>query len=266
MTMEMHMLGVMYAPSDRVTLSFMLPYMEREMDHLIGFAPVIAANGGSSAFTTRSNGIGDLRLSSLITLLGEGPHHLHAGFGVSLPTGSIGERDIVPGPGGRLSRQLPAAMQPGSGTVDLLPSITYTYHSDQWSAGAQASGVYHIDDNAHGYSLGDSFNLDSWVSWKASKCLSLSTGLSYIWEGNLNGNQSDVGTTAGPRRTVPTAFAENYGGHRIEAVAGVNYVIPSGFLKNHRLAADVRVPLWQERNGVGLGTDYTLSVGWQYAF
>ena len=46
----------------------------------------------------------------------------------------------------------------------------------------------------------------------------------------------------------------------------MNYVIPSSFLKNHRLAADVRVPLWQERNGVGLGTDYTLSVGWQYAF
>lgn len=158
-------------------------------------------------------------------------------------------------------------MQPGSGTVNILPSLTYTYHAARWSAGAQAGGVYHIGENAHGYSLGDRFNLDGWISWKATECLSLSTGLSYMWEDELGGTQSDIATAAPMmRRTVPTAFSENYGGHRIEALAGVNYVIPGGFLKNHRLAADVRVPVWQKRNGLGLGTDYTATVGWQYAF
>jgi hypothetical protein len=46
----------------------------------------------------------------------------------------------------------------------------------------------------------------------------------------------------------------------------VNFVIPDGILRNHRIAADIRVPLWQDRNGLGLGTDYTLTLGWQYAF
>lgn len=268
MTMEMHMLGLMYAPSDRVTFAFMLPYVEREMDHLIGLPPLIGFNGGSSTFTTRSSGIGDLRISSLITILDEGSHHFHAGFGVSLPTGSVGEQDTIPVPMlGRVTRQLPAAMQPGTGTVNILPSITYTYLAEKWSAGAQASGVYHIDENAHGYSFGDRFNLDGWISWRATETISLSTGLSYMWEGELDGLQSDVSTAApGGRRTVPTAFSDNYGGHRIEALAGVNYVIPRGFLKNHRLATDIRVPLWQEKNGVSLGVDYVVTVGWQYAF
>ena len=266
MTMEMHMLGLMYAPTDRLTLSAMLPYLSREMDHRIGLAPLVGLNGGSSTFTTKSDGIGDLRLSSLISLIDDGQHHLHMGLGLSLPTGSIGEKDILPGPGGRLSRQLPAAMQNGSGTIDIMPSLTYTYLADGWSAGVQASGVYHTRTNAHGYRLGDSFRLDGWAAWRVAEWVSVSGGLSYLWENELSGNQSDVGLAAGPGRSVPTAFGENYGGQRIEASVGANFVIPDGPLQNHRLALELRAPLWQERNGYGLGTDWTATVGWQYAF
>lgn len=271
MTMNMHMLGAMYAPSDRFTLSAMLPYISREMDHTIfpGAAPLIGLNGGRSTFTTASAGIGDLRLGALIRIVHEGPHHFHGGFGISLPTGSIGEKDFIPGPGGLLKRQLPAAMQPGSGTFDLLPSLTYTYVATEWSAGIQASGVIHTGRNAHGYRLGDNFELTSWFSYRMNEWASLSTGLSYRWEDELKGSQSDVSLNppfAPTRRTVPTAFGENYGGQRIEALAGMNLVIPKGPLRNHRIATDIRVPIWQDRNGVGLGTDFTLSLGWQYAF
>ncbi len=268
MTMQMQMLGLMYAPSDTVTLMAMLPYTDLEMDHRIGLPPLVGFNGGSDTFTTRSNGIGDLTLSAMIKLLADGPHHLHATVGFSAPTGSIGQSDTIPVPGvGRASRLLPAAMQLGTGTVDFLPSITYTYRAEQWSAGAQARGVVHIDENSHGYSFGDSFSLDSWVSWQALPCLSLSTGLSYMWQDELSGTQSDIATVSPVGGlTVPTAYSENYGGQRIEAIAGVNYVIPSGFFENHRLAFDARLPLWQDRNGLSLGTDYTLTAGWQYAF
>ncbi len=33
MDMEMHMLGVMYAPSDDVTLMAMVPFVRLDMDH-----------------------------------------------------------------------------------------------------------------------------------------------------------------------------------------------------------------------------------------
>lgn len=271
MTMDMHMIGAMYAPTDQVTLSVMLPYVTREMDHLInpGAAPLIAFNNGNSTFTTESEGIGDLKLGSLVRLIHDGAHHLHGGMGISLPTGSIGERDLVPGPGGLLQRQLPAAMQPGSGTFDFLPSITYTYVEESWSAGVQGSGVIRTGKNSHGYRLGNSFDLTSWFSYRTCESVSLSAGLNYRWEDELHGGQSDVllNVPFGMMpRTVPTAFAQNYGGQRIEALAGINFVVPGGPLRNHRLALDIRVPVWQDRNGLGLGTDYTLTAGWQYAF
>lgn len=271
MTMDMHMIGAMYAPNDRITLSAMLPYVTREMDHLIapGAAPLLMANNGSNTFTTESEGIGDLKLGALIRLIHEGSHHFHGGIGISLPTGSIGERDFIPGPGGLIQRQLPAAMQPGSGTLDLLPSLTYNYVADTWSAGVQGSGVIRTGKNAHGYRLGNSFDLTGWISYRATESISFSTGLNYRWEDELHGSQSDVSTQVPfgmMPRTVPTAFGENYGGQRIEALAGINFVIPGGPLRNHRLALDVRVPLWQDRNGISLNTDYTLTAGWQYAF
>jgi hypothetical protein len=271
MTMDMHMLGVMYAPNHRFTLSAMLPYLSSEMYHTIfpGAAPLIKLNNGDSHFTTNSSGFGDVKLSSLIRLVHRGPHHFHGTLGLSLPTGSIGEKDSAPGPGGILERQLPAAMQPGSGTFDLLPSVTYTYLADRWSAGVQVNAVLRTGKNSHGYRLGDQLEVTSWFAYKPSDTVSVSSGLSYRWEDELQGNQTDVLLNppfAPARRTVPTAFSGNYGGQRLELLSGVNFVIPSGIMKNHRLAADLRLPIWQDRNGLGLGTDYTLSLGWQYAF
>lgn len=39
MTMDMHMLGAMYAPSDRLTLMAMLPYIKKDMDHITFAGP-----------------------------------------------------------------------------------------------------------------------------------------------------------------------------------------------------------------------------------
>ncbi len=271
MTMDMHMLGLMYAPTDDLTLMAMLPHTSMEMSHEIDPAAgmLVMLNGGSRYFTTESSGIGDLKFSALIDLHEDGAHHLHGGIGISLPTGSIGERDLVPGPGGRLSRQLPAAMQLGSGSIDLLPSLTYRYHGEGWSAGVQAAGIYRTQTNWHNYRLGHRFDLNTWVSWVPREWVSLSGGLAYRWEDEMAGLQTDLllrPPFAPARLTVPTAFAMNYGGQRIEAIVGVNFLIPEGPLEGNRFGVDVRLPLWQDVNGYRLGTDITVTGGWRYSF
>lgn len=271
MTMDMQMLGLMVAPTDAVTLMAMISHVDLEMDHRIspGAAPLIALNGGRETFITRSRGLGDLKLGSLIRVFDDGPHHLHAGLGVSVPTASIGERDSVPGPGGRLPRQLPAAMQPGSGTFDFLPSVTYIRQGANWAAGFQVHGIYRTETNHHDYRLGDRFGVDSWFNHFIADWASVGVGLSYLWAGELSGFQSDVSRRppfAPSRRTVPTAFGANYGGQRLEAIFGVNFLAPRGPLDGHRLSADLRLPLWEDVNGSRLGVDYTATVGWQYAF
>ena len=271
MSMQMQMLGVMYAPTENITLMAMVPYIDLEMDHAIfpGAAPLIGLNGGRSGFTTRATGLGDLRLSSLFRIFTRENNSLHGAVGVSLPTGAINEQDLVPGPGGLLLRQLPAAMQLGSGTLDILPSLTWVHRGDDWSAGAQMRGVIRTMSNYHDYRLGDQFATDVWISWNATNSYSLSAGLGYLWEDELSGIQSDVGLNppfAPTRRTVTTAFSENYGGQRIETILGVNLVAPSGPLEGHRFSFDLRIPLWQDRNGIALGTTYTVTAGWRYAF
>src|SRR4030095_11793323 len=53
MTMDMHMWMVIYAPTERLTLSAMIPYVRKEMN-------MVDVDGGH--FVMRGNGVGDLEL------------------------------------------------------------------------------------------------------------------------------------------------------------------------------------------------------------
>jgi len=142
MPMQMHRFGLMFAPADAITLMGMLPVMRYEMDH-------ITRTGGTPenpAFTTESSGIGDLRVSGLIELATLGNQALHVNAGVSIPTGSVDERDVLPTSNGQEVR-LPYPMQTGSGTWDLLPGITYLGQAGDWSWGGQASATFRLGEN-----------------------------------------------------------------------------------------------------------------------
>ena len=113
MDTDMLMLGAMYAPTDDVTMMLMAPYLERSMDHA-------TAMGGR--FTTEADGLGDVRLSALVGLADHDGERVHFNLGLSLPTGSIDERDDTPM---MANAKLPYPMQLGTGTWDVLPGLTY---------------------------------------------------------------------------------------------------------------------------------------------
>ena len=268
MTMEMHMLGMMYAPTDQLTLMAIANYIDNTMNHRVNPAVAEMINGGDSGFTTDSSGSGDIKLSALYRFYLEGKSKAHLGIGFSLPTGSIDEKDDTPAMGGRQRQLLPAPMQLGSGTFDLLPSLTYVQQFTDWSWGTQVSAVIRLEDeNENNYRLGHKFELINWISYNLSEWLGINGGLSYTYTGELKGNQKGVGT-AGPmgRRSVTTAFSDNYGGERIDVIFGINLLKPTGFLKGHRLAFDLRLPLWRDLNGYQLESDSVLTLGWQKAF
>lgn len=270
MTMDMHMLGAMYAPTDKLTLMLMANYIETEMEHSIRALPPLIAAIGADEFTTRSSGLGDIKVSALYRFYLQDNRKAHFGLGLSLPTGSIDEKDRTPRPGMPPSfnnNQLPAPMQLGSGTFDLLPSLTYVQQFEDWSWGAQASGVIRLEsENDHNYRLGNKFELLSWVGYNLTDWLGLNGGLSYGYTGELKGDQKDVGTAGPGGRSVTTAFGENYGSERIDLILGVNLLKPAGFLEGHRLSLDLRLPLWQDLNGYQLETDSVVTIGWQKAF
>lgn len=269
MTMDMHMLGFMYGFSDKLTLTLMGNYIESEMDHSVSQMAAAMINGGSTEFTTRTNGIGDTRIGGLYRFFLKENQKAHFGLSLSLPTGSSDEKDRTPGPGGPATRQLPAAMQLGSGTVDLLPSVTYVQQFENTSFGLQANAIVRLEDeNSNGYRFGNVFGLTTWSGYNLNKWLGLNLGLNYTYTGELRGTQDDVNQEAmmGMSRTIPTAFGENYGGERVDGIVGINFYVPRGPFKDHRLAVDARLPVWQDLNGLQLETDSILTIGWQASF
>lgn len=268
MTMDMHMLGLMYGFSDELTLTFMSSYIESEMDHSV--SPMVAGmiNRGATEFTTRVSGIGDTKIGGLYRFFLKGNQKAHFGLSVSVPTGSIDKKDFTPGPGGPATRRLPAAMQLGSGTVDLLPSVTYVQQFETASFGLQANAIVRLEDeNSNGYRFGNVFGLTTWGGYTLNRWLALNLGLNYTYTGELRGTQENINQTAMMgMRTIPTAFNQNYGGERVDSILGLNFYVPQGTLKDHRLAIDVRLPVWQDLNGEQLETDFSLTIGWQAAF
>lgn len=250
MDMEMHMLGLMYAPTDRITLAFMAPYTLISMDHL---------RRDGERFTTEAEGWGDLSLSSLITVLDTDNAHVHLNFGVGIPTGSITEKDDIPGPG---LTQLPYPMQLGSGSWSIKPGATYTGRAHRFSWGAQVLGNIFTGDNSQGYRLGNSIDATTWVAYDLDDQLSSSLRIAGSRWDNIDGAAEDLLI---PATVIPTADPNLRGGSRIDLGIGLNYVFRKT-LRGHRLAVEALLPIYQNLNGPQLGSEWSLIAGWQFAF
>ena len=257
MDMTMHMLGMMYAPTDWVTVMGMLNVLDSEMDH-VTFA------GGSGTdrlggFTTRSDGIGDLSLVGLFRLGADEHSRWHATAGVSLPTGSQNETGQALAPNGmQPTLRLPYPMQLGSGTYDLIGGLTWSAHQDLLGWGAQWRSVIRTGENDEQYTRGDEHKLTGWVSRTLSPTASISARLSVLSRGDIDGIDPQI---VAP---VQTADPDNHGLTRADLGLGVN-LGGSGNWGGHRLALEVEVPVYQDLDCPQLQTDWQLMLGYQFA-
>ncbi len=259
MTMDMHMIGTMYAPTDWLTLMVMAMHMDKSMDHTtyMGGGTGTVVRG---TFNAKSSGMGDTKVSGMFKLFNNGTHKIHLNAGVSLPTGDTDEvDDVLTATGATPTLRLPYAMQLGSGTYDLLPGVTYTGAMDRFNWGAQYMGTFRTGDH-NGYSWGDKQEVTSWLSYQWQPWISTSTRVAYSHEGQIDG--SDTLITA----PVQTADPGNYGGDIVNLMFGINMAGQTGRLRGHRLAAEVGIPLHRDLNGPQLETDLIVTAGWQFAF
>lgn len=252
MTMDMHMLGAMYAPSNDVTLMLMLPYIEMEMDHVTRMG---------AEFTTETSGIGDAKIAALFKMgeytSGEVLNRVHFTAGLSAPTGSLDEKDLTP----MGVSQLPYPMQLGTGTWDLRPAITHQAYKGQWNWGSQLSASLPLESrNDEGYRWGPKGELSVWGAFAMSDALSLSLRLRASKWAGISGERDDLNPMM-----VSTADTSNSGGTRVEAGLGANYMIQGGSLAGNRFSLEVLAPIQQRLEGVQLETDLTVTAGWQLA-
>lgn len=249
MDMDMLMFGAMYGITNDLSVMGMLPYVEKEMDHITRMG---------AKFTTNSEGIGDPKLIVNYRFLQRDRISLSAGLGLSLPLGSIDEKDATPaGPG----QPLPYPMQIGSGTFDLLPSVTYGGRSDFYSWGAQLSATLRLDENDRDYTLGNQYQAGLWAARKWNDWLSSSLRLQWQRVEDIDGADPRLIPTM-----VPTADPDLRAGSRLDLGIGLNFLVPSGPLQGVRLGVELVAPIYQNLNGPQIEADYVLSVGLSKAF
>lgn len=249
MDMGMHMLGVMYAPSNKLTLMAMLPYVKNSMNHLTRM---------SVRFKTEASGLGDIGLSGLLKVYDQTNHRVHLNIGFTLPTGSIDEKADTPAGS---NQQLPYPMQLGSGTYDFVPGITYLGQGLDWSWGAQALATVRLGENDNSYTLGNRLNITGWLARKFSSAVSGSLRLDARDWDNIDGADPSLNPMM-----VPTADPNLRGGTRVDLLMGLNWYAKAGSLAGNRLAIEAGIPVYQKLDGPQLETDLIFTLGWQYAF
>jgi len=249
MKMDMHILSLMFAPSDEITLMLMANYTSKSMDIFTNTLEV---------FNTNSSGFGDISVMGLYKIMYEPKQAAHFNVGFSIPTGSIDQRDNTPMMNNTL---LGYSMQLGSGTFDVIIGGTYFNQLENFSWGAQTLYKSRIGKNSKHYTLGDRAEATIWSAFKVSKKLSLSTSINYYKLKNLEGYDSDLNSMMNP-----LVNSINSGRSQIDFGIGSNYIIPSTSLNKLRLSIQASYPLYQNANGIQMRNTWSGVFGLKYSF
>jgi len=246
MTMQMHMGMVMYAPTDKLTLMALLPYVRKEMNH-------VTVDG--ARFAERTDGIGDIELRGMYAVYEtEEPRQwLLLNGGVGLPTGSI---DAEMG-----GMRLEYPMQIGSGTFSVLPGVTYLGQVLPWGWAADFGSTVRLGLNDNSYRLGNRYQLGVSITRQLEHSVSVSGGArGETWD-NIRGSDSLLDPT-----DEPTKDPNLQGGKRLSALVGITSHPQKGFFKGQHFHFQAEVPLVQSLDGPQLKRSWIFRLGWQVEF
>jgi len=255
MTMDMHMLMVMYGVTDRVTVMAMANYQDNKMDMLMDMGP---GKMISQEAPMRTSGFGDTELRGIYKF----NKYLVGSLGLSLPTGDINKTVTMM----RKEYRAPYDMQLGSGTYDLKPSLTYSALSQdaKWNWGAQAMFTWHLGENENDYTFGNSLKMTGWLQRACGPATSW-VRLAFSDTGRIRGKDSEIDKLIHPLTGMgaptPDADPDNYGGRRLDGLMGVSYTKGS-----FSIGVEGGIPLYQYLNGLQLKTTWVLNAGIQVMF
>lgn len=254
MTMRMQMLDLMVGLGDGWTLMLMPQHVTMAMDTAL--VPGAVA-GDTPVHTGRheSAGLGDTALHALWSAPATpGGARWQFGLGLSLPTGatSLAHRRMHQQDGAPMD----PAMQTGTGTWDLLPSLTVQGDAGALAWGAQATATLRLQRrNADGYAWGPRANADGWLGWMLWNGLSATLRTGWRLEARIVGER----TPSAPALSPADAPA-NHGGQAIDAGLGLAWRTAAGMLQ-----LEGAQPLWARVRGVQLTPRRRWTLAWSRA-
>lgn len=270
MSMDMTMLGAMYAPSDMVTLMFMGMFVNKTMD-LVTYSGIMPNSGmmrrmsgmGSmnrtnlGSFSTQTRGFADLSVSGLIRLYEGDVSRVHAQLGVQQSLGSSDTSGEVLTPMNmRRTMILPYGMQLGDGSTSALLALTYVADLDRQVYGMQIRSRNSI--SLRSWNFGNSMSLTGWAQQEVVEKTSLSFRATYYKQNPITGRNASI------MAPIQTANPANYGGTRTEISVGLNQLV-FALPGNHadRIGIELSYPVLQDLNGPQMKRGFALQVGYQ---
>ncbi|HET6225088.1 MAG TPA: transporter [Bacteroidia bacterium] len=258
MNMQMHMLMGMYGITDRLTIMAMFNYQFNSMDMSMYTANHVhgSTTMTSPTHTIKTTGLGDIKLHALYGVIQRNTYQFVLSLGASIPTGSIYEKGNANDPM-YPNKHYPYNMQLGSGSVEILPAITYMYRKNSLAFSASVSDIYRTTFNALDYKLSNEFNCNAWVAYQWLPFISSSFRLDGTFSGTIQGRDSDQSPLLEPG-TDPLS----YGTEKINAYIGTSF----HFKQVHKLGIEYGMPLYQYVYGIQLKQKYIISASWAYTF
>lgn len=250
MNMGMHMLMGMYGITDRLTTMVMLNYNTNSMDmkmmdtQMADMPGMTMDMSNTTNMSMKTSGFGDSKLYFIYNLVKKSHSQILINAGVNIPTGTIqikGASDNMLYP----SLRYPYMMQMGSGTIDVLPGLTYVYQKHKFALSSQFSSVIRTTTNSVGYKYGNVYNLNIWGAYNWWNNFSSSVRILGSNSGSIKGSDPAI-----YRYNEIAANPINYGGSRVIGYIGTLYQFKSGFLKKTRIGVEYGLPLYQNVNGI----------------
>jgi hypothetical protein len=153
-------------------------------------------------------------------------------------------------------------MQPGGGTRDVEPSLTFSGKTGRMGWGAQGAYRWRVSEaNNSGFRFGDKTKLSGWLSYLLRPSVGATARLEYLQEGAVKGHYN------GPHsHSSPADRQENYGGKTFSAAAGLNWQPLFRGAFRPEFGIEASLPIRQDLNGIQPPQDWRISTAVRHVF
>tara|TARA_B110000438_G_C15771634_1_gene632177 strand:- start:144 stop:1190 length:1047 start_codon:yes stop_codon:yes gene_type:complete len=258
MTMQMSMVGGMYAPTDSVTLMMMGMFVSKDMN--LNTYQAMMNRDLLGDFNTSSSDISDFSMGALIKLKETGISRLHAEISLQHSIGSRNTKGVVLTPMGKnMNMTLPYGMQSGDGATRVILGMTHVKKlSNKMRWGNQARIKIAVSKDH--WAFGDHTEVNSWLQYEVNQAVSLSSRLKWTHQSKISGRDPTISAP------VQTASPENYGGREWHIGFGINLLTQLFPGNRDRFGLELMMPVEQQKNNLQMKTDYQVIFGYQKTF
>ncbi|GAB4378725.1 MAG: hypothetical protein Kow0075_08950 [Salibacteraceae bacterium] len=260
MLMNMHMVGVMYAPAERVTLGVMANYNKNNMrmwiktslesdmvDHEHNHPGMDHSNSNTETpVLTQMNaeGLGNVHVSGLYRVLFNASHCLHTIAGITLRPGNVETTET--------SKGHEHGVHTETGLLSPFLGVNYSRLFSRYLIGAQVlySVPVHLRNSVYASAALYEFNV--WGSRKLARWLSTSIRIRGFY------HTAPVGAIEAVMSTAQNLYTIEY--YLLEAAAGVN-MMP---YRRWRFGVEVGIPAIQWNKNVGMNKTWFAVAGMQF--